>query len=90
MQGEFSDIVRSELSYLPPCRGSEIELHDKKPPLQAYATLLRKEKECFKQELFNLIDKDLIHPSSSPVGRPVLFVKKKDGSLRMCGTMLID
>ncbi|GJU30853.1 putative reverse transcriptase domain-containing protein [Tanacetum coccineum] len=33
------------------------------------------------QELF---DKGFIRPSSSPWGAPVLFVKKKDGSFRMC------
>ena len=30
-----------------------------------------------------LLDKGLIQPSMSPSGAPVLFVKKKDGSLRM-------
>ena len=30
------------------------------------------------------MDKGLIQPSSSPWGCPVLFVKKKDKSLRMC------
>ncbi|GJZ48231.1 putative reverse transcriptase domain-containing protein [Tanacetum coccineum] len=29
-------------------------------------------------------DKDFIRPSSSPWGAPILFVKKKDGSFRMC------
>ncbi|GKF67865.1 hypothetical protein Tco_0197544, partial [Tanacetum coccineum] len=31
-----------------------------------------------------LSDKGFIRPSSSPRGAPVLFVKKKDGSFRMC------
>ena len=31
-----------------------------------------------------LIDHGFIRPSKSPDGSPVLFVKKKDGSLRMC------
>ena len=31
-----------------------------------------------------LIESDFIRPSTSPWGAPVLFVKKKDGSLRMC------
>nr|GFB71291.1 hypothetical protein [Tanacetum cinerariifolium] len=35
-------------------------------------------------ELKELSDKGFIRPSSSPRGAPVLFVKKKDGSFRMC------
>nr|GEY69631.1 zinc finger, CCHC-type, retrotransposon Gag domain protein [Tanacetum cinerariifolium] len=35
-------------------------------------------------QLQELLDKDFIHPSSSPWGVPILFVKKKDGSMRMC------
>ncbi|GJX18309.1 putative reverse transcriptase domain-containing protein [Tanacetum coccineum] len=31
-----------------------------------------------------LLEKGFIHPSSSPWGASVLFVKKKDGSFRMC------
>ena len=31
-----------------------------------------------------LLDKGMIIPSVSPWGAPVLFVKKKDGSLRLC------
>ncbi|GJU95753.1 putative reverse transcriptase domain-containing protein [Tanacetum coccineum] len=40
-------------------------------------------KELSKQ-LQELSDKGFIRPSSSPWGAPVLFVKKKDGSFRMC------
>ncbi|GJY25852.1 putative reverse transcriptase domain-containing protein [Tanacetum coccineum] len=41
------------------------------------------ERELSKQ-LQELFDKGFIRPSSSPWGAPVLFVKKKDGSFRMC------
>ncbi|GKF00431.1 hypothetical protein Tco_0023781 [Tanacetum coccineum] len=36
------------------------------------------------EQLQELSDKGFIIPSSSPWGAPVLFVKKKDGSFRMC------
>ena len=35
-------------------------------------------------QLQELLDKGFIQPSFSPWGAPVLFVKKKDGSFRMC------
>ncbi|GJT58557.1 putative reverse transcriptase domain-containing protein [Tanacetum coccineum] len=35
-------------------------------------------------QLQELSDKGFIRPSSSPLGAPVLFVKKKDGSFRIC------
>ena len=37
-----------------------------------------------KAQFNNLLDKGFTRPSISPWGAPVLFVKKKDGSLRMC------
>ena len=37
-----------------------------------------------KEQLKDLIDKGFIKPSISPWGAPILFVKKKDGSLKMC------
>ena len=37
-----------------------------------------------KEQLKDLLDKGFIRPSVSPWGAPVLFVRKKDGSLRMC------
>jgi hypothetical protein len=35
-------------------------------------------------QLKELLDLGLIRPSVSPWGAPVIFVKKKDGSLRLC------
>ena len=40
--------------------------------------------EELKGQLKDLLYKDFIIPSNSPWGAPILFVKKKDGSLRMC------
>ena len=37
-----------------------------------------------KEQLKDLLDKGFIRPSVFPWGAPVLFVRKKDGSLRMC------
>ena len=37
-----------------------------------------------KVQLEELLEKGLIRPSVSPWGAPVIFVKKKDGSLRLC------
>ncbi|GJY85885.1 putative reverse transcriptase domain-containing protein [Tanacetum coccineum] len=41
-------------------------------------------RKCSVLILFPLSEKGFIRPSSSPWGAPVLFVKKKDGSFRMC------
>jgi hypothetical protein len=43
-----------------------------------------KELAELKTQLQELLDKGYIRPSSSPWGCPALFVKKKDGSLRLC------
>ena len=37
-----------------------------------------------KSQLKELIDKNYIRPSVSPWGAPVIFVKKKDGTLQLC------
>ncbi|KAL0534730.1 hypothetical protein IC582_029023 [Cucumis melo] len=40
--------------------------------------------KVLKVQLQELLDKGFIQPSVSPWGAPVLFVKKKDGSMRLC------
>ena len=37
-----------------------------------------------KIQLHELLDEGFIRPSVSPWGAPILFVKKKDGTLQMC------
>ncbi|GJY76621.1 putative reverse transcriptase domain-containing protein, partial [Tanacetum coccineum] len=54
------------------------------PVARAPYRLARSEMEELSTQLQELFDKGFIIPSSSPRGAPVLFVKKKDGSFRMC------
>ena len=37
-----------------------------------------------KTQLQDLVDKGFIQSSVSPCGAPALFVKKKDGTMRLC------
>ncbi|KAH0661387.1 hypothetical protein KY284_026318 [Solanum tuberosum] len=50
------------------------------PPYRMAPTELQK----LKEQLKDLLDKGFIRPSISLWGTPILFVRKKDGSLRMC------
>ena len=50
------------------------------PPYRMTLVELRE----LKAQLQELLDKGFIRPSASPWGAPILFVKKKDRSLRMC------
>ena len=40
--------------------------------------------EEIKKQVQELIEKGVIHPSTSPCGSPIVLVLKKDGSWRMC------
>nr|GEU43385.1 putative reverse transcriptase domain-containing protein [Tanacetum cinerariifolium] len=51
---------------------------------RAMYRLVPSEMKELSEQLQELFDKGFIRPSSSPWGAPVLFVKKKDGSFRMC------
>ncbi|GJR03535.1 hypothetical protein Tco_0526519 [Tanacetum coccineum] len=83
----FSEVFPDYLSGLPPIREMEFQIE-----LTPGATLVAKSpyrmtpsklEELFGQ-LKELQDKGFIRPSSSPWGAPVLFIKKKDCSFRMC------
>ncbi|GJU93550.1 putative reverse transcriptase domain-containing protein [Tanacetum coccineum] len=54
------------------------------PVAKSPYSLSPSELEELSGQLKELQDKGFIRPSSSPWGAPVLFVKKKDGSFRMC------
>ncbi|GJS37819.1 reverse transcriptase domain-containing protein [Tanacetum coccineum] len=84
---DFPEVFPDDLSGLPPLR--EIMFRIKLIPgvvpiAKSPYRLAPSELEELSGQLKELRDKGFIRPSSSPWGAPVLFVKKKDGSFRMC------
>ncbi|GKF85721.1 hypothetical protein Tco_0253548, partial [Tanacetum coccineum] len=83
----FPNVFLDDLSGLPPNREIEfrIDLFPGAIPVAKYPyRLAPSEMEELSGQLKELQDKGFIRPSSSPWGAPVLFVKKKDGSFRIC------
>ncbi len=85
---DYSDVFPDELPlHLPPKRSVDhrIELMPSEPPpSRAPFKLSTSEMKELKQQLDDLYKHGFIQPSQSPYGAPVLFVKKKDGSIRLC------
>jgi hypothetical protein len=84
---EYPDVFPDELPSMPPDRDVEfvIELQPGTAPISKRPYRMPpKELAELKTQLQELLDKGYIRPSSSPWGCPALFVKKKDGSLRLC------
>ncbi|KAJ9544312.1 hypothetical protein OSB04_024019 [Centaurea solstitialis] len=84
---EYPEVFPEDLASLPPDQEIEFWID-----LVPGATLIAKApyrlapselKEMLAQ-LQELLDKGFIRPSTSPWGAPVLFVKKKDDTMRMC------
>ena len=84
---EFPDVFTEDLPSLPPDRDVQfnIELKPEIAPISQRAYRMPpKELAELKTQLQELIEKGFIQPSSSPWGCPVIFVKKKDETLRLC------
>nr|GFA55811.1 putative reverse transcriptase domain-containing protein [Tanacetum cinerariifolium] len=84
---EFPGVFPEDLSGLPPSR--EIEfcidlIHGAMPVAKSPYCLAPMEMQELANQLKELQEKGFIRPSSSPWGASILFVKKKDGSFRMC------
>jgi predicted aspartyl protease len=80
----FSEV---EANKLPPHRPYDhcIPLkEDFTPPVGPIYPLSRTELEALRKCLNENLSKGFIRASSSPAGAPILFVKKSDGSLRLC------
>ena len=83
----FPDVFPEKLSGLPPSRKIEFSIDlvsDTRPISRAPYRMAPPELKELKAQLQELLDKGFIKPNVSPWGVPVLFVKKKDGTMRLC------
>ena len=84
---EFSNVFLDDLPGLPPDRDLEFELEvlpgSTLISIPSYRVTLMELKEL-KIQLQDLVDKGFIRSSVSLWGTSILFVKKKDGTLRLC------
>nr|GFA36010.1 putative reverse transcriptase domain-containing protein [Tanacetum cinerariifolium] len=84
---DFPEVFPDELPGISPPRQVEFRIDlipGAAPVARAPYRLVPSEMKEFSEQLRELLEKGFIRPSSSPWGAPVLFVKKKDGSFRMC------
>ncbi|GJT87142.1 putative reverse transcriptase domain-containing protein [Tanacetum coccineum] len=79
--------TKKDLPGIPPTRQVEFQINlipGAAPVAWAPYRLAPSEMKELSDQLNELSDKGFIRPSFSPWGAPILFVKKKDGSFRMC------
>ncbi|GKC45995.1 putative reverse transcriptase domain-containing protein [Tanacetum coccineum] len=84
---DFPEVFPKDLPGLTPIRQVEFQIDlvpGAAPAARAPYRLAPSETEELSTQLQELSDKGFIRPSSPPWGAPVLFVKNKDGSFRMC------
>nr|GEV66743.1 putative reverse transcriptase domain-containing protein [Tanacetum cinerariifolium] len=84
---EFMKVFPEDLPGLPSVRQVEfqIDLIPRAAPVaRTPYRLAPSEIQELSNQLQELADRGFIRPSTSPCGTPVLFVKKKDGSFKMC------
>ncbi|GJV76848.1 putative reverse transcriptase domain-containing protein [Tanacetum coccineum] len=84
---DFPEVFPEELPGLPPPRQVEFRIDlvsGATPVARTPYRLAPSELKELSVQLQELLEKGFIRPSLSSWGAPVLFVKKKDGSFRMC------
>nr|GEW40353.1 hypothetical protein [Tanacetum cinerariifolium] len=84
---EFLEVFPEDLLGISPTRQVEFQIDlvpGVTPVARAPCRLAPSKMKELAEQLQELFDKGFIRPSSSPWGASVLFVKKKDGSFRMC------
>ncbi|GJU35250.1 putative reverse transcriptase domain-containing protein [Tanacetum coccineum] len=84
---DFPEVFPEDVPGLPPTHQVEFQIDlipGTAPVARAPYRLAPSEMKELSEQLKELSNKGFIRPSSSPWGAPVFFVKKKDGSFRMC------
>ena len=84
---DFPDVFPEDLDGLPPQREVEFSidlLPSTQPIAKAPYRMAPSELQELNEQLHDLLAKGFIRPSVSPWGSPVLFMRKKDGSRRLC------
>jgi len=84
---EFPKVFPDAIPDVPPEREVEFSIDlvpGTKPVLMAPYRMSASELAELKKQLEDLLDKKFVRSSVSPWGAPVLLVKKKDGSMRLC------
>ena len=87
MLNEFTDVLPEGIPRLPPRRELDFTIElvpGAVPSSKAPYCMNILELNELKTQLKELIDKKYIQPSVSPWGAPVIFVKKKDGTMQLC------
>ena len=85
---EFADVFsKTKADILPEHRPYDLKItleEGATPPLGPIYSLSKIELDTLRDYIEENLRSGFIRPSNSPCGAPVLFVKKKDGSLRLC------
>jgi len=79
----FSDGTKTLPEHTDADLGIEL-VEGKLPPFGALYSMSEDELSIVKTYVDDMMKKGLIRPSTSPIGAPILFARKKDGSLRLC------
>ncbi len=83
---EFQDVFSDDYGLIPR-RAVECaidEVPGSKPACLPIRRLSQLEIREARKQVLELLERGLIRPSASPYGAPILFVRKHDGTLRMC------
>ena len=85
---EFANVFsKTKAEILPPHCPYNLKINleeGAQPPVGPIYSLSASEQEALKEFIEENLNTGFIQPTSSPHGAPVLFIKKKDGSLYLC------